>query len=608
VPADRPDKTVLDTSNIYELVPKAEVDLSRDEDNVTSLAFGSSVDGGATIYAGINSSSKDRANGKNEHFRVFILYRHEKPNKLKEVSRLQIFSNTDQDAYQRLIRFSKKVPSLGAIATAFAGKGEEIVLLDFSSKRRADATLSQYIASGQHIVGRIQLDQVAEDIDIIQVGMEEYNVIYCTKYDIFFKHVGLTPTDADPINITPAKASHERESKPTIRSIRLLSSSFAVVLLNLAGRKGAVLQVIRLPGNTGAPAKSAQYFHLPKQIRQATGLAVCNLSPPASPSDELGYAQFAIAVAGHDMSISVYTCEHQREGPVAMITRMKLYQMMNEVHPFQITGLTMSTFTPPSTISNSQIIKLGSISAGNTVVVHTISLSPVAKKALTRYILSGSGDSKYTIGPLIGYAFLAVVIAFFAQVLFEIRFNHPTVLDATNNIQPDVQRWIRYSNPVVNKILGTPAPTSLIPLPSSSSIPPIPAIQTTPADINPDDQSPADEEQSFASSLSDLLSLQALHTVGAPPIILLHDHSGEDQETNPELLKKNSVKARLHDEEVEGAHGGKTWEELTSEEKERWTERLRGVGWWAEEQVETILKGVVFGMAGAAVGDAVNGG
>ncbi len=112
------------------------------------------------------------------------------------------------------------------------------------------------------------------------------------------------------------------------------------------------------------------------------------------------------------------------------------------------------------------------------------------------------------------------------------------------------------------------------------------------------------EDQSFASLLEALISQQAEKSTqdGRNPIVVIREHPLEptaEGGTSTEI--KSGIKAHLHDEEVHGPHDGKTWEELSSEEKEQWKKRLRDAGYWTEGSVETVLKGVFWGVVGAAV-------
>lgn len=550
------------------------------------------------IYAGINSSVRDRENGKNEHFRVFGL---EVPagakkggkattSKISELSRSALFDGTEKETYQRLIRLSMPFPDasqLGATATAFGSKVDEVVLFDTTGSPTVAPKLR----------GRIRADKEAEDLDIIQTGKDEYVFAYCTKYDIFVKTVSPKKDSSDPRLIATAMTKHEIKQTPILRSLRFLSPEFLLTLENLSGRKGAVLQILRLPKSDNDKTRQVTRTHLPAHVRQATGLAICNLSPRSSPSSEQGVAQFVIAVAGHEMSISIYTMEYRRQGPVSMVTKPKLLRTLKDIHPFQITGLALSIFVPPTSPTSSLNIKLASISAGNTVVVHTLPLSPVPKSSPSRYAVSGTTNTSLLTFDLFVSIFAILTIAFFAQVALEIRGSSPAYLNMSNYVAPDVQDWFKVSHPIANRIFGTPKPAI------SSTLS---TVMTTPTTSSHAGSS----ETSFASILDALLSQQAEKSSqgGNSPMIIVREHLldvSAEGETIAE--EKSAIMVDLHDESVHGPHGGKTWEELTKEERERWTKKFKDAGHWTEDYMETILKGVVFGMAGAAVGAAVGG-
>lgn len=576
--------------NPYELETAVEIDLSRDEDSVTSLAVGQGKAKETLIYAGINSSEQDRVSGKNEHFRVFSLgtsaggKKGEKAttSKISELSRSALFDTTEKETYQRLVRLSKPfsgTAQLGATATAFGSKVEEVVLFDTTGSPSA----------APKIRGKIQVDIEAEDVDLIQTGKDEYLFAYCTKYDIFIKTISSKTDSLEPRRITPAMAEHETETKPVFRSLRFLSPEFLLMLTNLHGRKGAVMQILRLPASDSNKISQATRTKLRSQVRQATGLAVCNLSPRPSPSAEQGFAQLVIAVAGHDMSISLYTMECQRHGPLAMATQPKLLQTLKDVHPFQITGLALSIFIPPTEPKSLQDIKLASISAGNTVVVHTIPLIPLTKSSPPRYIVSGTTESIFTPNVILTII-AALAFAFFAQMALEVRGSSPALFGLSNHVAPDVAGWLRVSHPIPNAVFGTPKPT-ISTIPSTAT----PIFTPSPAES---------EDKSFASLLEALAFQQAEQSSpdGKSPVIVIREHPldlSAEGETSTE--PKSSIKANLHDEELHGPHGGKTWEELTSEERERWKKKLKDAGYWAEDYVETVLKGVFWGVVGAAV-------
>jgi glycyl-tRNA synthetase len=279
-----------------------------------------------------------------------------------------------------------------------------------------------------------------------------------------------------------------------------------------------------------------------------------------------------------------------------MITPPKLLQTLKDVHPFQITGLALSLFNPPSQTSSPQNIKLASISAGNTVVMHTLPLSLVPKSSPPRYVISGSNDTSLITPGFVVSLICALSLAFFAQVALEVRGSSPALLNISHMVAPDVQGWIRVSHPIANGIFGTPKAT----ITSTLSAVTVTSTVTTPSQA-------ASSDTSFASVLDTLLSQQAEQSSqgGRKPVIVIREHPldpSAEGETSTEL--KSSIKADLHDEAVHGPHDGKTWEELTKEERERWTQKLKEAGHWTEDCVETVLKGVFWGVAGAAVGAA----
>ncbi|KAJ4169884.1 hypothetical protein NW754_006032 [Fusarium falciforme] len=65
--------TVLETLSQQELRIAGEIDLSRDEDSVMSLAVGPHKGKTTYLYAGVNSSHDSIAKGKNEHLRTLAI-------------------------------------------------------------------------------------------------------------------------------------------------------------------------------------------------------------------------------------------------------------------------------------------------------------------------------------------------------------------------------------------------------------------------------------------------------------------------------------------------------------------------------------------------------
>ncbi len=562
----------MDTTNPNELEQIAEINLSKDEDNVTSLAVGAPIDSTTLVYAGVNSSPEDVEKGKNQHFRIFGIgattgkeaaAEKASTRKISEISRSSLFSNVEKESYQRLVRLSKPYsdrPQLGAVATGLA-KNSEIVLFDTSA------------TSSPQTRGALQSSKEAVDLDFIQTGDDEYLFAYCDEYDVYVKKI--TPVDdgsaPEEKYVTPASRGSEKVPLPKFRALRWLTNEFIVMLTNIHSNAGVVLQVLRMPPSGKGHCRIVQSHRLPSSISKATGLAVVNLTPPLSPTAEQGYTQFVFAVAGHDRSISLFKIDLQYAGKISMSTPIKPFRTLKNVHPIQITGIAFSNFTPPThpiTASTPpQYLKLASVGISNTVVVQTLPLFPVplsvqrGQSKTPRYVIAlPSSRAAWGMGILVSIigALLAAIIV---QSVLEIRSGKPLLNVA------------QYLPLPLQEALGKP--------------------YTFPSNYGQD----KDPVQTSGSALRLPEFFQNLREQAGDGVIIVN-HSPEGA---------GGVSARLHHDQA-GPHGGKTWGELGNAQREAWKSKLKDAGHWAEEMGETVLKGVIFGEIGGAVGQAVAGG
>ncbi|KAH0177230.1 hypothetical protein KCU86_g15640, partial [Aureobasidium melanogenum] len=130
--------TLLDASKRSALDTAAEIELSSEEDSITSLATLASKDGLITL-AGINSSEADQKAGKNEHLRTFDIKYPKKKQASEEkqegeaqdgsisfVGKASLFqpaTGPKPETYQRVLRLSptykRDSPNkrIGAVAT-----------------------------------------------------------------------------------------------------------------------------------------------------------------------------------------------------------------------------------------------------------------------------------------------------------------------------------------------------------------------------------------------------------------------------------------------------------------------------------------------------------
>ena len=563
-------QTVLDTTNPNELEQIAEIDLSRDEDSVMSLAVGAPKGKATMIYAGVNSSPKDLEKGKNRHLRIFGIEPSTKGKgkdagqkaataKISEISRSTLFSKIEKDSYQRIVRLSKPYldqPQLGAVATGLA-KSSEIVLFDTEA------------ISPPRTRGALQSNKEAVDMDFIQTGDKEYLFAYCDDYDVYSKEIRPVDDGSMPEEryITPASRGGEKVTLPKFRALRWLTKDFMVMLTNIHSNGGVVLQVLRMPPNGKGHCRIVQSHRLPDRISKATELAVVNLTPPLSPTTEQGYTQFVFAVAGHDGSISLFKMDLQYEVGVYQTTKIKPFRTFKNVHSPPITGLAFSNFTPPShpiTASTPpQYLKLASVGVTNTVIVHTLPLFPVplsvkrGQSKTPRYVVALPSSAAVYGMSIIVSIIVALLSAIIVQSVLEIRGGVRPFLNATSYLPLPLQE-------ALGKPYVFPSNYGQEPLATSGTAMRMPEF------------------------------FQDLRERAGDKVVVVNHVEGD------------GVQGRVH--EGDEPHGGKTWEELEHPQRQAWRKKLEDGGHWTEGFGETIFKGVMFGEIAGAVGQAVAGG
>lgn len=571
-------------SSPEEIQVASELDLSRDEDSVTTLAAGLQKHRTTLVYAGINSSHDDIQKGKNEHFRVFGIdkparSRSDSTYKITEMSRSAIFSSKDADTYQRLLRVAPSYSGnhqVGAVATGLA-KTSEIAIFDVSTTAGVAPKLR----------GRLELLKEAMDLDIIQVDDDKWQLVYCDDFVLNVLDIG--KTECEPTNIfsTPIDIA-TGNARPSFRCVRYLNPHFLLAASNMHKGSGVVLQGFRLPvsAEQGGKAKLAVSARLPKTATRANCLAVCNLSPPSAPSAKQGDTQFVIAVAAQDSSITLYTLEYGSHSNVDLLTRLHPITTLKGDHPSPISGLAFSYSPPPQppkTISASSTptaarqngLKLASVgSMGNTVVVHNIPLRRVSTASKTpgapprppRYVVALKSHGPTPTTMLI---FSAVVIAILGALL-------QGTLEVAGLVQPSIgarhvvpKHWL---NPLPSYVSGDVKETGRL--------------------------------GAHAPFLAEFLAEQKLSAgskgegEGQKVVLTADDGAGGE-------AGLDGVRVDAHDEERHV--GAKSWDELPVLQKKAWRERLEKAGHWGEEMGETILNGVLFAEIGGAIGHLVAG-
>lgn len=634
--------TVIDASRPDTLDIVSEIELSRDEDSVATLAVGPRNKDSILLYAGINSSADDIAKGNNEHFRVFSLnepYKtkaaSEKP-KITELSRSSLFATTEKDTYQRVLRLSAPFPGsaqVGAVATGFS-KEPEIALFDVP--HTGDAT--------PRLRGNLELVKEAVDMDIIQAGPDSYQLAYCDEFELRTMNIGKGISEGPKLLFTmPDEQAITGAARPSFRSVRYLTPDFILAVANLPQGGGAVLHGFRMPkddkiqsklkekeaeaaakangkangaaaitttanGDTNGTADKTVVAtkleepkarlcisaKLPSSVTRATGLAIRNLTPPASPTAKQGDAQFVIAVTGQDSSITLFTLDHQSVADINLIINLFKVTTFKNVHNGPISGVAFSYVIPPAESDDAkssdekavtktgsvrpEYLKLASIgSVGNSCIVHSLPLKKyVDKTAQTRrggppraarYVLALKSQAPSPKGLLFFTALLTLFIGIFVQSFLEIKGYSAPMIGARRFAPVSWQQNARYraGQSVVGNHVNYANSESLTP----------------------------DGVHGFLASL-----------------LAEKDLKVQDGQAKKVILnvgaKDGVVRASGHDAEVDStAPTPKEWDELHEEQKQVWKEKLKAAGHWGEEMGETIFKNILFGELGAVVGGLV---
>lgn len=569
--------SLLDASFLQELTSAGEVALSRDEDNVQNLVAGQRKGKATLLYAGINSSPVEQKNGKNEHFRTFSVESPSKARsvlgaKISELSRSQLFTTKSPDTYQRILRLSQPfpgAPQLGAVATGIANEAQ-IVLFDVT----ADSDVAPKVRSV------LDIKKEAVDMDVIQTDEDNFQLIYCTDYDIY--SVGIPKNgsvESEPQRIYTVPHDDSSGLRPAIRCIRYLAPHFAIAVANLPKAGGVVLYGYRLPSPDTPDVTSARMAvnaKLPRrQGAKATGLAVANLSPPSAPGARQGDAQFVAAVVTSDLAVHLYTVDHRSAGKVDQLANLLPLRTLRDVHAAMITNLCFGRFAPPkSGTGRVQHLRLASTSVSNTCAVQSIPLKKFIDPAAPirrggpprqpRYIVALKSRPPSMRGLLLFIAAVVLLLGVLLQGVLEVKgFAQPVV---------GGHRW----------------------LPSSIHVVPMPPA--TGAGAGVDVLSPPQSE----------LLARLLHEKKLGEAEKGHqDGGGSDRIVVLDGGDDVGITTAPYDEVAHGA--ARRWEDLGPEQREAWTERLRRGGYWSADMGETILKGILFAELAAVVGAVVDG-
>ncbi|KAF7166645.1 hypothetical protein CNMCM5623_000202 [Aspergillus felis] len=273
-------QALLDTSKRSEISEVVDIELSRDEDSVTSLAAANASDGSVIALAGINSSVAEQKRNNNQHLRSFqidypprkrrsasvsgeeagTLKENITPGKTTALARVSLFrtkeskeSKAGADTYQRILRLSPwkdaDAPRVAAIATGLAPSGEIVFFKVTPTPTEAD------------VIGRIRLngEEEAEDVDIIDLEDDgKYKVAYTNGNDVFICEISSqtrsnTSPDVQCVYSTPLPEKGPR-TRPKFRALRFLSCTTLLLLQNAPNRNGCELLILNLRPSKDRPS------------------------------------------------------------------------------------------------------------------------------------------------------------------------------------------------------------------------------------------------------------------------------------------------------------------------------------------------------------------
>jgi prolactin regulatory element-binding protein len=272
---------------------------------------------GLIVLAGNGSSVEDRLKGNDTHFKAFeARLTNGSAGSLAFLSKTQLFTppkadNAKKEQYQRVLRLSppqrtgSSTPNkrIGAIASGLGGDENEIVVFSATSTR----------PQAQDIIKRIKLSkgQEANDLDIWDQGEGRFQVAYALDGEVylqdvdfdFAKSMSRTENERRKAYTVPHPDASERKAKSKIRSVRWLSPKHLILLANKPNRTGVELLVLHMYEE--GPGSIVSRKTLSSHVKAATDFDVALLD-----ADSEGAYQAVVAVAGIDISLSVYTIDY----------------------------------------------------------------------------------------------------------------------------------------------------------------------------------------------------------------------------------------------------------------------------------------------------------
>ena len=489
------------------------------------------------------------------------------------------------DTYQRVLRASPiQSPGEARIACIASGLAPENEIITFQPVANA-------LTSAVDEISRINLGKSeAADVDVAPVTDNGHMLAYCTDDAIFLQKLPNTKGSRieNPVCIYQDPESTDSTpsaQRPRFRAIRILTPKHILFMQNRPGRSGAGLGILRL-NQDDSEGRVTFWKKLRKSTKSAVGLDVCALT-----ESERGQKQFIIAVAAQDSSIEFLTINRTPSG----FGPFNPYTHLRNVHPGPITKITFSNFIGPSLpISPDtppQSVRLASVGIDRNIVVHYLPLRPnpdITKSSRPGYFLvpPGRSDTAEVTFSVFVAIIVAVIVAFLVQCFCEIRGAVPPTLGSPNWLSPAWRESIYrpYNDPQSwNRTIPTTPSEEKMPEALSSAIN---AIVDAPSQIPLPPPPPSTIVDSLSAAIEENSKLET------PKAIVMR--AEEDGDLSAELH---------HDvESVKEEEALKKWEDLSPHQQRSWKRRLSEAGHWAEEQGETVFKGILFSGLAAAMG------
>lgn len=658
---------MLDTVSQTKLDSVAEIDLSRDEDSVQSLAS-LSTENGLFTFAGINASRADQKAGKNDHCRYLsISFPRKTGDEGKTISgvgkgkilmhgAVSLFkrpSTETSETYQRIVRVApveqseKSSQAVGVLATGLAPESE-IVLFDAKPQALARSAVIQ----------RIDLSKgdEANDLDIISVGDDIFALAYVTdraaytttlRYDFTRKKLTESPLPRAILKVT--ETGQASGTQPKLRFVRYLTTHHVVLLQNLPGGKGVELTILYIhPTSSRTKVLQVARKALPKTFKQGVALEICRLDADAV----TGERQIVIAVASKDTSIHLFTVNHypSRSKGSRQLSSIANAGVLHTVHPHEnLTKLAFSHFKTPaqtddstsSTVETTQYIQLASTTLEGNVIVDTFALTSIPTSPYQAHKVTGKSAVKVpalrfvlatpSAESMVGWTgglITSLSILLLAFMLSSYLGTAPPLPGVGEAPASSVSSVISSAVSKVDSALGQ---ISDVVQDAERLIPTGPSLDDVKEAVEMAEQQAATDEvivstvmlKDFVSSASmSAVSITSEATSAASSSessaaeqpgmqhILIRPASNTDGSDQDDAIDSaSSFSISSHDSDtlhtLKGEHGAVHFEDLHPKEQAKWKRRLAAAGHWVEAEGDAILKGILFSEYAGVVGGAL---